>query len=449
MKKSMIFSLLLLAAVIATGCGSSSDWTPPGASRGTVYLAVPNGTPTEYELKAGVASDTINLNCTNSAIDMSSIRKSDMITNPSNPTLTRVGACGFTFSGSTPGTYTVTVTAIRDRSEKQTFRFVVKPDFTIDGSKKVLPEATAVYKAAGTGTQASLDAGSVVNWTFTPAVAGIGDVSPLTGASTTFTATEILGTGTLKAVMLDKITGVEVSAILEITVAEQSIFLIGGVKPPELAGFPPSIGTTGLWFDRPQPNNAVTCPPYGCYDGTLDTLNIPDRAYVYTATGPLPEEIAGYGSDKVADIVGDDYGVLKAGQWATYSYESFFGPYTYVIIVPKFMTPGELPGTPSIGTTGLWFDRPQPNNAVTCPPYGCYDGTLDTLNIPDLAYVYTATGPLPEEIAGYGSDKVADIVGDDYGVLKAGQWATYSYESFFGPYTYIIIIPNDFVASDP
>ena len=218
------------------------------------------------------------------------------------------------------------------------------------------------------------------------------------------------------------------------TVLKPSGWLIGGDKPAELAGFSPQGGSvSGLWADRAP----------GTYDPTIDTLNVEDRAYVYSAFdaffNPLtvPAAIAGYQKVTVAD---DDYSVLKAGEWAEYSYASIFGDMTYLIIVPRFTPPAELAGfSPQGGSiSGLWADRAP----------GTYDPTIDALNVEDRAYVYSAFdaffSPLtvPAAIAGYQKVAVAD---DDYSVLKAGEWAEYSYASIFGDMTYLVIVPNDFV----
>ena len=108
-------------------------------------------------------------------------------------------------------------------------------------------------------------------------------------------------------------------------------------KPVELAEFSPFYGD-GHWAARPQPNDMETCPPVSCYDPYLDTLGIPDEAYVYAAfdmntfvTLPAPDFIYGYEKVDAANIAN-----LKAGQWAWVEGE-WIG---YVIIVPKTTTTG-------------------------------------------------------------------------------------------------------------
>ncbi|MDR0861500.1 MAG: hypothetical protein LBN30_01790 [Oscillospiraceae bacterium] len=104
-------------------------------------------------------------------------------------------------------------------------------------------------------------------------------------------------------------------------------------KPADLASYLPfddgtafggaASATGGLWSGRPA----------GAYDPTLDTLSIPDEAYVYTTAGAAaPSSIAGY--TKVSDI-----GSLAAGEWALYEYESVYGPTGYIILVPASDAP--------------------------------------------------------------------------------------------------------------
>jgi len=138
---------------------------------------------------------------------------------------------------------------------------------------------------------------------------------------------------------------------------------------------------------------------------------------------------------------------MKAGEWTVFSYMGFFGPTNYVIIIPKYQPPDELEGFPAVGSfAGLWSDRTQPNDAVTCPPFGCYDAELDGQAIPDRAYVFSGADAMfmpldiPDDIEGYQKVDYADL--ED---MKAGEWTVFSYMGFFGPTNYVIIVLHDFV----
>jgi len=422
MKKSLVFSLLLLAvAVIAMGCGSNSDWTPPNATQPAVTLTGPT---TPFDVVAGGDPQTVNITCTNSGVDR--------VSNPAGPTLAKVGeGCDFSFTTTTPGIYVVTLTAIRDHSKTVTVTFNVAPDLAIGGRANInASNATQQFTAAGTGTSASLDAGSTPTWSFAN---NAGDDIGSIDATGLFTLTGDLGKGTVTLKLDDVLTGKEYTATLAIEVGE------GGSasgKPPELEDFGPFNGV-GLWGDRPQPNNFD-------YDPSLDDFTIPDNAFVYSVFEmdaaynitplPLPTAIDGY--TKVT-ITGDDFSELKAGQWA----EVELATYSYLAIIPKFQPPSEIEDLGVFNGVGLWGDRPQPNTFN-------YDPSLDDFTIPDNAYVFSVFEmdaaynitplPLPTAISGY--TKVT-ITGDDFSALKAGQWA----EIELATYSYLAIVPYDFV----
>jgi PKD repeat protein len=194
----------------------------------------------------------------------------------------------------------------------------------------------------------------------------------------------------------------------------------GYTKPPELEGFLPfddasayggaASATGGRWLRR-TPN---------VYDPTLDSLGIPENAYVYMAFGtPIPDAIAGY--TKVYDIAG-----LKAGQYTVYEYETGFGTIEYVILVPVYVKPPELD---AFYEDGLWSDA---RSWLVM-----FDPTWDTLGIPENAYVYGgfdsttfASLPVPASIVGY--TRVGDIAG-----LQSGQY----FVANVSGYDYVILVP--------
>ncbi|MCL2877726.1 MAG: hypothetical protein FWF13_02970 [Acidobacteria bacterium] len=432
MKKTLVFSLLLLAVVaITTGCGASSEWTPPGGTQLPVKLLVPAGTETEYELLTGEAQ-TVGLDCANSAIDVT-------VAPATGIRLERVGSCGFTFTASVPGEgfgaspvaaapgiYKVTATAIRDRSKKVTVEFTVKPDFQISGPKKILLETEGVFTTTGAGTAASLAAaGSTLAWSFDDEGAGIGDIDE----DGLFTATDTLGAGTVTAELYDALTNETYTATFDIKVVKS----LGVTVPDELASHPPVGSAKGLWGDR-APDT---------YDPNLDGKGIPENAHVYgtfdwgTFTPyPAPDSIDGYNKVEISD---EDFSVLKPGEWAVYSYSGGFGPTSYVIIVPDYEAPDELAEHPPVGSAnGRWGDKVSDT----------YDPNLDGKGITSNAYVYATFDwstftpyPAPDSIEGY--DKV-EISDEDYSVLKPGEWAVYSYSGGFGPTSYVIIFPGGF-----
>jgi PKD repeat protein len=196
-------------------------------------------------------------------------------------------------------------------------------------------------------------------------------------------------------------------------------------KPPELDAFLPfddasSYGGAasvagGLWSSRTP----------GAYDTTLDTLPIPESAYVYIAVGtPIPDAIAGY--TKVDSIAG-----LRPGQYAVYENDSYGFTIDYVILVPfPYVKPTELD---AFYEYGLWSD---------VRTSGIYDPTLSSLGIPENAYVYGGLDwntfvslPVPDYIAGY--TRAGDIAG-----LQSGQYAVYEIDYGGGLVCdYVILVP--------
>ena len=321
--------MLLLTVAITAGCGSDSEWTPPGGVQAPVTLVAPE----QYNsnLLAGASSGTIDLVCTNSAIDL----KSDK----AGATLARVDACGFTFTASTPGTYNVTVTAIRDRSKYFTFTFSVVPDLQIDGPNKFLySEEKVEFKASGAGTAASIAAtGSTLTWSF-ESEDGIGEISSNTNTKNgDFTPSGEIGTGTVTATLYDALTNDTYTATLDINVVEK----LGVTKPDILADFFKFYDDDdGLWASRPKPNPG-TGP--GSYNTELDDYDIPENAYVYMAWYPATFSVLlppGFAIDDYAgpaDHGKTDVSDLKPGEWGTIRGTANFGfgdqPVDYVVIV--------------------------------------------------------------------------------------------------------------------
>ena len=425
MKKSMIFSLLLLAAVvIATGCSSSKEWTPPGASWLTSTLSAP--AQKEYVVKSG-GTQRINLTCSQTDIDLKLRNESDPNNvRPTGVAAAKQGSCSFDFNAftgggfnpivnATPGVYNVTATAIRDRSLNYTFKFTVEPNIEIGGTKKILIETEAQFTATGAGLSQSLgNAASWLEWEFDDGGEGIGEIDPETGL---FTATDIMGSGTVKAVLYDAYTNAEYEVTFDIKVVENL-----GITVPDVlvdGGFMP----VGRWSD------------WAPGDPGLTEANIPRGAYLFGAFSPpfyapitIPPEadwIEEYTKKLPADIPN-----LKPGEWAVFTTD---GGFNYVVIYPIFEAP-EVLVDGGFMSVGRWSD------------WAPGDPGLTGANIPNDAYLFGAFAPpfyapitIPPEadwIEGHTKKLPADIPN-----LKPGEWAVFTTD---GGFNYIVLVHRGF-----
>ena len=322
MKKSLVFSLLLLTAVIAAGCGDDFSWLPPGSTQQkslTVDAA--------YVVRVGVAED-LNFHCTNNtALDLRATMVSPLGEgDDAKIGAERVGACGLTFTSSVLGkVYDLTVFAIGDHRPRTT-KVYVAPNLTIS-TKKVSAKKPTQINVSGAGVAESLEAGSVIKWDYLGE--GIGSIDKDTGL---FTPTGVLGLGIVQAVLYDNITGTIIIAQGIIEAVNDSGGAYGIPRPPELpvADWPGALDSrTGLWADH-DPNFAFFGAPVN-----FGTTKISDSMYVYynftQFPAEVPEAIAGYVK---VDVTGDDYTVLKAGQWAEGSFSAFGITYNFVVIAP-------------------------------------------------------------------------------------------------------------------
>ena len=112
----------------------------------------------------------------------------------------------------------------------------------------------------------------------------------------------------------------------------------------------------------------------------------------------------------------------------------------FVVFGHGIPLPAELTGLSTLGSTGLWYDKPEE---------GTYDNYIDGLGIPDRAYVFNAFTagfqPIPiASIAGYTRVSPAPAKASD---LKAGEWALFENTAWaaYGMYfNYLVIVPKDF-----
>jgi hypothetical protein len=216
---------------------------------------------------------------------------------------------------------------------------------------------------------------------------------------------DILGKmATATVTVTDNVTGKPVKVSTTVTVEAA-----GGFPPAELADALP-IGAAP-WFSAKS----------GAHEPALDSLGIPDAAYVYGlfdgsyAAQPVPASISGYTSGSLATLAAGQYAVVNTG---------FFN---YVVIVPAVPLAPELAAAFPIGATP-WFSEKT----------GAHEPALNSLGIPDAAYVYGlfdgsyAAVAVPASISGYARSAGA------VSALAAGQYAVVN----TGYFNYVVIIPG-------
>ena len=332
MKKTLIFSLLLLALAITAGCGSGSKGgdTTPALTYQTPVAGPPIIIPG--------SSATLRFWGKNTEVVLPDFSDKGY-------TLFKTGQYDVTFWAEKneaklkPGVYPFTVSS-KNGGDTATATVYVIPNVDIDGrvegrSFKLKPskpgepsEQLFELTAADSASAESFGApGTTYKWELKldNADKPIGEFTTPDGFSyIEFLASEtVTGSGQVCVVMKDGLSGITLPEICaRIKVAK------GGLqKPEELEGNFPFNGV-GLWGDRPQPNDFN-------YDPSLDDYTIPARAYVYMygygAPDP-PADIEGYTKEA---ITGLDYSGLKAGQWADIS----LGAYGYMVIVPYEFVP--------------------------------------------------------------------------------------------------------------
>jgi len=224
MKKSLVFSFLLLALAITAGCGKD----------GRKKVALLEAPPTPAAIRVG-SSVILQFDGGNIGPNIEEIILHEVAVTPAGTeikgvTLNHVGRYGVNFATTAdtkPGKYTIAVTSAGDRNKTVSVVVTVVPNLRITpATKKLAQGKSEVFKATG------IDEGVHVVWTIDNNA--LGEIDQ-TGVFTAFE--EATGIVTITATIVDATTNVTVKATARVTIVEPSpLFAWTKIFPMMAAG---------------------------------------------------------------------------------------------------------------------------------------------------------------------------------------------------------------------